>query len=247
MSSRRNIWTMVAIAFLFTGCAADQAEFKSLREQVRLQQKQIVDLKARQEEGQTKLEILDNGFRILGDKVEENALRLDDMGTLSSAPLSAVPVLSAAPAPPSRPRPAPAPAPAPRVERIVVAPPLSAADLYRSALDKFTQENYQSAILEFEEFVANHSSHDLADNAQYWIGECYYAEKNFELAVVEFDKVDKHFSGGNKVSAALLKKGLALRELGRNAEAAATLERVVSQFPQSDEAAMAERKLSQWR
>jgi tol-pal system protein YbgF len=243
MSSRRRVWTVVAIAFLFTGCAAETTEFKSLREQVRLQQKQIVDLKARQAEGQTKLEILDNGFRILGDKVEENALRLDDMDTLSSAPLSSAPVLSAAPAP----APIPAPAPAPRVERIVVAPPLSAADLYRSALDKFTQENYQGAILEFEEFVANHSSHDLADNAQYWIGECYYAEKNFELAVVEFDKVERHFNGGNKISAALLKKGLALRELGKNAEAAATLERVVSQFPQSDEAAMAERKLSQWR
>ena len=76
---------------------------------------------------------------------------------------------------------------------------MSAADLYRTALDSFTQENYQRAILEFEEFVANHPDHDLADNAQYWIGECYYAQKNFESAVREFEKVERHFGAGNKV------------------------------------------------
>ncbi len=130
---------------------------------------------------------------------------------------------------------------------MVVAETLSAADLYRSALDNFTQENYHRAVLEFEEFVANHPGHDLADNAQYWIGECYYAEKNFAQAVIEFEKVETHFASGNKVAAALLKKGLALQELGRLQEARAALERVVSGYPSTDEASLAAKKLSQWR
>ncbi|MDB4285513.1 tol-pal system protein YbgF, partial [bacterium] len=107
--------------------------------------------------------------------------------------------------------------------------------------------NYQKAILEFEEFVANHSDHDLADNAQYWIGECYYAQKNFDLAVVEFGKVDTYFESGNKVAAALLKKGLALKELGKDQEAIVELEKVVSRYANTDEAVLAGRKLSQWQ
>ena len=132
-------------------------------------------------------------------------------------------------------------------EPVVVQPKLSAADLYRSALASFTEEDYQGSILGFEEFVANHPEHDLADNAQYWIGECYYAQKNFDLAVVEFGKVDTYFESGNKVAAALLKKGLALKELGKDQEAIVELEKVVSRYPNTDEAVLAGRKLSQWQ
>jgi len=250
MKGHRELWAGVALAFLLSGCAAETAEFKSLREQVRLQQKQIVDLKSQQEEQQAKVEILDNGFRIVGDKVEENALRLDDMeGAGSLAPMKRLPA-GPPPVPPvelSEPAPPPAPPPEPRSAPVVLEPQLSAADLYRSALDNFSQENYQKAILEFEEFVANHSDHDLADNAQYWIGECYYAQKNFDLAVVEFGKVDTYFESGNKVAAALLKKGLALKELGKDQEAIVELEKVVSRYPNTDEAVLAGRKLSQWQ
>ena len=132
-------------------------------------------------------------------------------------------------------------------EEVVVTPPKGAADLYRSALDSFTQENFQGAVLEFEEFVANHSDHDLADNAQYWIGECYYAQKKFEQAVIEFGRVEKYYSAGNKAPAALLKKGLALKELDRDQEARAVLEDVISKYPASDEAGVSGKRLSQWR
>ncbi len=113
MKGHRELWAGVALAFLLSGCAAETAEFKSLREQVRLQQKQIVDLKSQQEEQQAKVEILDNGFRIVGDKVEENALRLDDMeGAGSLAPMKRLP---AAPPPgPPRARSVTPPPPPPR-------------------------------------------------------------------------------------------------------------------------------------
>lgn len=137
--------------------------------------------------------------------------------------------------------------PPPATAPAVIQPRLSAADLYRSALDNFTRENYHRAVLEFEEFVANHPDHDLADNAQYWIGECFYAQRKFDEAVLEFAKVETHFSDGNKAPAALLKKGLALKEGGRNEEAIVALEKVISLYPASEESAAAEKRLSQWR
>jgi tol-pal system protein YbgF len=221
-----------------------------LKEEVKLQQKQIIDLRARQEDQQTKFEILDNGFKLLGDKVDENSRTIDDLGRGPGMPSIsspvAPPVVRPAPVAPPKPVTLP-PRQQPAPEPVVVQPKLSAADLYRSALASFTEEDYPASILGFEEFVANYPEHDLADNAQYWIGECYYAQKNFDQAVVEFGKVGAHFSSGNKAPAALLKKGLALKEAGKGPEAATVLRQVVSLYPASDEASIAENKLSQWQ
>lgn len=248
MTSQRIFILGAGVLIFVSGCAAHTDELSALREQVRLQQKQIVDVKARQDEQQAKLEMLDNGFRIIGDKVNEHGRRLDDGASM--VPAMQTPAITAPTQPPSAGRitpPAPPSAPAPPVEPLVVQPRLNAADLYRSALDNFTREDYGRAILEFEEFVANHPEHDLADNAQYWIGECYYAMKDFPQAVDEFDKVARHFGKGNKVAASMLKKGLALRELERNDEAQTALEQVVTRYPESEEASIAAKKLSLWR
>ena len=198
--NRRIVTAGAALALLLTGCATDSKGFRDLREEVKLQQKQITDLRARQEDQQTKVEILDNGFKLLGDKVDENSRSIDDLSRGAEMPSISSPVT------PSAPRKAPVPPPAPVVlpearvvpaQPVVVQPKLSAADLYRSALADFTEEDYQASVLKFEEFVANHPEHDLADNAQYWIGECYYAQKDFDQAVKEFGKVGAHFSSGN--------------------------------------------------
>lgn len=237
------------LVLLLAGCATETKEFRELREEVKLQQKQIIDLRARQEDQQTKLEILDNGFKLLGDKVDENARGLEDLERSGGMPAISSPVTTP---PPAQQVVTPPPVSIPTrqeipVEPLVVQPKLNAADLYRSALAHFTGEDYQRSILEFEEFVANYPEHDLADNAQYWIGECYYAQKNFEKAVAEFGKVGEHFSSGNKAPAALLKKGLSLKEVGRGDEAASVLQQVIGRYPASEEASMAENKLSQWQ
>jgi len=250
MMNRWYVPAGAALALLLTGCATESKEFRDLQEEMKLQQKQIIDLRARQEDQRTKLEILDNGFKLLADKVDEDSRTIDDLGRGAGMPSISSPV----DAPAVRQTPASPPTPVtlparrqPPSEPVVVQPKLSAADLYRSALASFTEEDYQASILRFEEFVANHPEHDLADNAQYWIGECYYAQKNFDQAVVEFGKVDTHFSSGNKAPAALLKKGLALKEAGKGPDAAAVLRQVVSRYPASDEASIAENKLSQWQ
>ena len=114
-------------------------------------------------------------------------------------------------------------------------------------MDTYSRGDYSGAIPGFQEFLANYGGHQLADNAQYWIGECYYAQKKYSEAEMEFGKVEKHYRDGNKSAAALLKRGLALKELGRLEEAQVALEKVVSKHSGSEEAAIAESKLSHWR
>jgi len=70
--------------------------------------------------------------------------------------------------------------------------------VYERARAKFEQRSYQAAIDEFSALLAQHPDHQLADNCQYWIGECYFGMKEYQKAVVEFQKVfsysetDKH-------------------------------------------------------
>ncbi len=97
---------VTASILLLGGCAVQSSELQTLKEQVRIQQKQLVDLQARQEEHQAKLEILDNGFKILGDKVDDNSRRLEETGSLgrmAPPPVASRP-LQPAPAAPGQPQ-----------------------------------------------------------------------------------------------------------------------------------------------
>ena len=95
MIARRLSLLGVALSLLLPGCVVEKRDFEALRDQVRLQQKQINDLKARQEEQGLRVDTLNNGFKILGAKAEENARRIDDLGERDAQPAPQ----AAAPAP----------------------------------------------------------------------------------------------------------------------------------------------------
>ena len=259
----------VALLVLLPSCMVEQRDFEALREQVRLQQKQINDLKARQEEQGLRVDNLNNGFKILGDKAEENARRIDELGeraampplpTAAPAPVVTAPPPTAAP-PVSLPSPVSLPAegpilltnlPKPGVPElppggeIITAGP-KPEKLYAGALALYSGRDYQQAIAKFQEFVTSYPDHKLAGNAQYWIGECYYSQKRFAEAAEEFAVVEKAYPTSPKVPAALLKNGLSLAELKKMPEALAALQRIVDKYAQSEEAAKARERLERWK
>ena len=270
MVARRLSLIGVALSLVLPGCVVEKRDFEALRDQVRVQQKQINDLKARQEEQGLRVDTLNNGFKILSSKAEENARRIDEMGEREtqparqdSAPAPGTPEPPAAPltaaAPVSEPAPAAvegpilltnlpkkaAPEPPPGGEIITAGP--KAEKLYANALALYSSRDYQQATARFEEFVAVYPDHKLAGNAQYWIGECYYSQKRFAEAAEEFSKVEKSYPGSHKVPAALLKKGLSLAEIKKMPEAQAALQRIVERYGQSEEAAKAKEKLERWK
>ncbi len=94
----------------------------------------------------------------------------------------------------------------------------------------------------FSAFLEQHPRHNLAANARYWIGETYYSEKNFELAVLEFQEVIKNFPDKDKAPAAMLKQGMAFRELGDSKSANFIMKKLVDEYPKSEEAKTAREK-----
>ena len=94
----------------------------------------------------------------------------------------------------------------------------------------------------FSAFLEQHPRHNLAANARYWIGETYYSEKNFELAVLEFQEAIKNFPDKDKAPAAMLKQGMAFRELGDSKSANFIMKKLVDEYPKSEEAKTAREK-----
>jgi len=104
---------------------------------------------------------------------------------------------------------------------------------YQDALQDYNNKNYQASIQKFESLLERDSKNSLSDNSQYWIGESYYGLGNFNQAIVEFTKVFS-FNKSNKLDAAQLKLGLCYWKLGNKARAREELDRLISNFPQSE-------------
>ncbi|HEU4344308.1 MAG TPA: tol-pal system protein YbgF [Candidatus Binatia bacterium] len=114
---------------------------------------------------------------------------------------------------------------------------------YGAATRALEQKDYKLAIGRFRDFLKKHPKSRLANNAQYWIGESYFALRQFDQAILEFDAVRRKYPQGEKVPAALLKQGFAFAELGEKVNARLILQEVVEKYPQSPEAARAKQRL----
>ncbi len=116
---------------------------------------------------------------------------------------------------------------------------------YAAAYDLFREGKYEKSREAFESFLRQHPETEFSDNAQFWIGECYYFEKKYEKAIVEYDKVVKNFPEGSKVPYALLKQGLSFLRLGDKASAKLLLQQVIKDFPNTSQARIARTRLAE--
>jgi TolA-binding protein len=103
---------------------------------------------------------------------------------------------------------------------------------YGSVYQMFLDKNYQGSLEGFQNLLANEANHPLADNAQYWIGECYFALKNYSQAVLEFEKVFT-FANSNKLEDAQFKIGYCYHQLKDKVNGKAELQRFTDKYPNS--------------
>jgi tol-pal system protein YbgF len=115
--------------------------------------------------------------------------------------------------------------------------------LYQQGYESMKEGDVAKARERFTKFLELHPKHKLAANAHYWLGETYYSEKNFEQAVLEFQEVIKNFPEKDKVPAAMLKQGMAFKEMGDNKSAVYIFKKLVDEFPKSEESKIAREKL----
>lgn len=114
---------------------------------------------------------------------------------------------------------------------------------YQSAFNLLRAKNYEKAAREFSVFLRTFPNSHLADNSQYWLGECYYGQRRFQEAIDEFERVFALYSASSKVPASLLKIGYSHLELQQPSMARAVFQQLVRTYPQSPEAIKAHGRL----
>jgi tol-pal system protein YbgF len=114
---------------------------------------------------------------------------------------------------------------------------------YRAAVELVRSGKQADAVVALRTFLKTYPRHEYADNAQYWLGEAFYADKDYQHALVEFRATIETYPRGNKVPDALLKVGFCYQALGQADKARAVLEQVVNLYPKTEPAALASKRL----
>ncbi|MGD0015257.1 MAG: tetratricopeptide repeat protein [Bryobacteraceae bacterium] len=150
-----------------------------------------------------------------------------------------VKVLQAPPAPPP-------PVSIPAGAAGAAGPPsgLTAESLYANAMRDKDAGSYDVALQEFNDYLKYFGTTELAPNAQYYIGEIYYSQKDYDNALGAFDAVLERFPENNKTLDARFMKGRALFQKGDRTRAAQEFREVYRREPRSEIGSKAKAQLA---
>lgn len=254
---------MLVVAAALVAAAPAQAQRQSLADRVgALEQQaynnssnqdllnQVTQLRQQMQQLQSTVEQLQHENAQLKQTSQDQYLDLD--GRLNRTEGGSAPILPAAPAANA---PAVAPKPAAPAVAATERPPSVHGDAgslaasgdertaYNVAFDSLKAGKYDDSAQLFLSFLELYPNGVYTPNALYWLGESYYATRNFPLAEAQFRDLIARYPTHDKASGGLLKIGLSQYGEGRIDEAQATLEQVVNTYPGSDAARTAQDRL----
>ncbi len=114
---------------------------------------------------------------------------------------------------------------------------------YQAAFLLLKDSQYDQAIAAFTKFLGDFPDSPLADNAQYWLGEAYYVNKDYPTALAAFQRVVDKYPQSRKLPDALLKVGYCQYELKQWAQARAVLGTVTSRYADTPAGRLAQQRL----
>jgi tol-pal system protein YbgF len=213
-------------------------------------QKSVQDVQAN---SGARLDTMSTQVQGLSDNLEEIKSRLgklnqqlvDLQGAVQSIDAKISGSAPAGAAPGSNPRPSNDGNSAPPAASNAASPAPSADMLYSNGLRDITSGKYDLARQEFLDYLKYYSETDLASNAQFYLGEIAYHQKQYQDAVAEYDKVLTAYPKSFKLAPARLKKGMALIDLGQKTAGVRELREVVRRYPGTEEERSARAKLKE--
>jgi tol-pal system protein YbgF len=258
----------ILVAIALAGCAADR-ELAILRNDMDRLNRQLLQLQVSQEVAQTKprelvqremegerrtiadmkagLDELKQQLSVLSERMEASDVQmsrrigaLEARLTPGSSPTSigSRPSSLAPGQPPlasSSPGESPGSTPA--------AGPPEAKRLYQAALSDYQRGKFDLAAQGFRAYLEQAPRGDVADTAQYYLGESLYSAKDYREAIAEFERLVQDFPQSPQVPSALLKTGYAYYEVKDGVQGRRALRTLVEKYPTSKEAKLAEEKL----
>jgi len=123
------------------------------------------------------------------------------------------------------------------------APAVPANEAYRRALQSYREGQAMVAVQQFRDYLRNNPKTDMADNAQYWIGEAYYSKGDYNRAIIELNEVLLKYPQGDQVPGALLALATSFSNSGDKIDAKLILQKLISDHPKSEEAEVGRQQL----
>lgn len=195
---------------------------------------------------------LSGDVRVVREKVDDTNVRITSLSTEMEALRLAIPRMITPPPPPTTPDPG-VPAgtdpTAPPVATVQAPPPpppnpgVSPQRMYDTAYADYAGGQWSIAIEGFQNYIRNFPRTELADDAQYMIGDTYILDKKYREAVAAYDTLIKNYPTSNKLPDAYYKRGVGYEYLGQIDLARASYEFAAKTYPESDAGRLAKQNL----
>ena len=109
--------------------------------------------------------------------------------------------------------------------------PATPEELYNRSYGELQQKQYDAAEKDFRNFLAKNAGNKLAPNAEYWLGETYFARGNYKAASAVFAESYQKYPKAIKAPDSLLKLGLSLEQQSRTKDACTVLRQLTKEYP----------------
>ncbi len=116
-------------------------------------------------------------------------------------------------------------------------------DLYIRALSLYKEKKIEQAYDGFGDYLSQYPNGKMVANARFWMGECLFKQNEYELAILDYQKVIVEHSRHSKAPAALLKQGMAFEKLKDGETAKIVYQKILDTYPDSEQAAPAGKRL----
>lgn len=125
----------------------------------------------------------------------------------------------------------------------VLAPGMTPQRLFNTSLEDFTAGQWSLCIDGFGSYLRSFSRTDLADDAQWYVGECYQQSGKFAEAVDAYNRVISNYPKGDRVPDAYYKRGIALSAMGQTDRARESFETLMKTYPDHDTSRLAKQQV----
>ncbi|WP_308922378.1 tol-pal system protein YbgF [Janthinobacterium sp. J1-1] len=113
---------------------------------------------------------------------------------------------------------------------------------YDTAFGVFKSGDYKAAATALDAFVKRYPESAYAANAQYWLGNAYYAQRDCKSAISAQQVVLKNYPDSPKAPDAMLNIASCYTELKDKANATKTLNALIARYPDSSAAQTAKER-----
>jgi TolA-binding protein len=173
-------------------------------------------------------------LRAIRERVDDTNVRVSNVREELEALRSSIPVAPPQTALPPSTDPNAPPPPAPTTGPPPSTAGLSPTRMFDTAMADYAAGQFTLAVTGFEAFLRTFPRSEMADDAQFQIGESYFALNRWTDAIAAYNAVTQNYPMGDKVSQAFYKRGLAQERLGQIDAARESWNNVLQRTQDSD-------------